>query len=45
MSNIFIDDNGSGYPFVFVHGFLGSSEMWQYQREYFKKNYRILSPG
>ena len=45
MSNIFIDDNGSGYPFVFVHGFLGSSEMWRYQKEYFKKNYRIISPA
>ena len=45
MSDIFIDDNGNGYPFVFVHGFLGSSEMWQYQKGYFKKNYRIISPA
>ena len=45
MSDIFIDDNGDSYPFVFVHGFLGSSEMWQYQKEYFKKNYRIISPA
>ena len=45
MKNIFIDDIGEGFPFVFVHGFLGSSEMWQYQKEYFKKNYRIISPA
>ena len=45
MKNIFIDDIGEGFPFVFVHGFLGSSEMWRYQKEYFKKNYRIISPA
>jgi len=27
-----------------VHGFLGSSEMWEPQIKYFKKNYRVLTP-
>ena len=43
MSDIFIDENGDGYPFVFVHGFLGSSEMWRYQIEYFKKKYSCIN--
>ena len=27
MSDIYVDDLGEGFPFVFVHGYLGSSEM------------------
>ncbi len=37
-NNIYVDDIGKGYPFVFVHGYLGSSEMWCYQKEFFSKN-------
>jgi len=44
MQDIFIGDTGSGAPLVLIHGFLGSAEMWELQIEYFKKNYRILTP-
>ena len=45
MKDIFIDDVGNGYPFIFVHGFLGSSEMWSLQKNYFKSKFRIISPA
>ena len=35
MSDIFVDDKGEGFPFVLVHGYLGSSEMWCFQKKYF----------
>lgn len=44
MQDIYIGDIGKGFPLVLVHGFLGSSEMWEPQIEYFKKNYRVLTP-
>ena len=28
MNKIYIDDVGSGFPLVLVHGYLGSSKMW-----------------
>ena len=45
MKDIFIEDNGKGHSFVFVHGFLGSSEMWSLQKDYFKSKFRIISPA
>ena len=44
MQDIYIGDIGKGFPLVLVHGFLGSSQMWEPQIEYFKKNYRVLTP-
>ena len=44
-NNIYVDDIGKGYPFVFVHGYLGSSEMWCYQKEFFSKNFRVIVPA
>ena len=44
MENIYIVDEGKGFPLVLVHGFLGSSEMWKLQIEYFKKKYRVITP-
>ena len=44
MQNIYVGDNGKGFPLVLVHGFLGSSKMWEPQIEYFKKNYRVITP-
>ena len=35
MSNIFIDDVGIGFPLVLVHGYLGSSDMWRFQKNFF----------
>ena len=43
MKKIYIDDVGSGFPLVLVHGYLGSSEMWCNQRDYFSKSCRVIS--
>ena len=45
MSDIYVDDLGHGYPFVLVHGYLGSSEMWTFQKEFFSKHYRVIIPA
>ncbi len=45
MSNIYVEDVGKGFPFVFVHGYLGSSEMWNFQKEFFSKHYRLIIPA
>ena len=45
MQDIFIEDVGSGTPLVLVHGFLGSSDMWLPQINYFKKYFRVLVPA
>ncbi|MDC0569662.1 alpha/beta hydrolase [Candidatus Pelagibacter sp.] len=45
MQDIFIGDEGTGDPLVLVHGFLGSTEMWEPQIKYFKENFRVLSPA
>ena len=44
MQDIFIGDVGKGFPLVFVHGFLGSSNMWEPQINFFKKNFRVITP-
>ena len=45
MSNIYVEDVGMGFPFVFVHGYLGSSKMWNFQKEFFSKHYRVIIPA
>ena len=45
MQDIFVGDYGSGTPLVLVHGFLGSTDMWEPQIEHFKENFRILTPA
>ena len=45
MQDIFAEDVGSGIPLVLVHGFLGSSEMWKLQIDFFKENYRVIVPA
>ena len=45
MSNIYVEDVGKGFPFVFVHGYLGSSEMWNFQKKFFSKHYRVIIPA
>ena len=45
MQDIFVEDVGSGIPLVLVHGFLGSSEMWKLQIDFFKENYRVIAPA
>ena len=45
MQDIYIDDVGSGFPLVLVHGYLGSSKMWSLQKEFLSKNFRVISPA
>jgi len=45
MQEIFAEDVGNGIPLVLVHGFLGSSEMWRLQIDFFKKDYRVIAPA
>jgi pimeloyl-ACP methyl ester carboxylesterase len=45
MQDIFAEDVGSGTPLVLVHGFLGSSEMWNPQIKFFKDNFRVIAPA
>jgi len=44
MKDIYIGDVGKGFPLVLVHGFLGSSEMWQPQINFFKDRFRVITP-
>ena len=43
MQDIYVGDVGKGFPLVLVHGFLGSSIMWEPQINYLKKNYRVIT--
>ena len=45
MSDIYIDDTGEGFPLVLVHGYLGSSEMWTFQKVFFSKDFRVIIPA
>ncbi len=45
MQDIYIDDIGTGFPLVLVHGYLGSSEMWTLQKEFLSKHFRIIAPA
>ena len=45
MQDIFSEDIGSGIPLVLVHGFLGSSDMWGPQIDFFKDNFRVIAPA
>ena len=44
MQDIYIGDEGKGFPLVLVHGFLGSSKMWEPQIQFFKNNFRVITP-
>ena len=45
MNKIYVDDVGNGFPLVLVHGYLGSSEMWCLQKDYFSKFCRVITPA
>jgi pimeloyl-ACP methyl ester carboxylesterase len=45
MQNLYVDDLGKGYPLVLVHGYLGSSEMWNLQKDFLSKHFRIIAPA
>ena len=44
MQDIFAEDVSSGAPLVLIHGFLGSSDVWAPQIEFFKDNFRVIAP-
>ena len=44
MKDIYIGDEGKGFPLVLVHGFLGSSKMWEPQINFFKNDFRVITP-
>ena len=44
MQDIYVADEGKGFPLVLVHGFLGSSKMWKPQIDFFKDNFRVITP-
>ncbi|MDC3243107.1 alpha/beta hydrolase [Candidatus Pelagibacter sp.] len=45
MQDIFVEDVGNGIPLVLVHGFLGSSDMWGPQIDFFINNFRVIVPA
>ena len=45
MQEIYVDDIGTGFPLVLVHGFLGSSAIWTPQKEFLSKYFRVISPA
>jgi len=45
MKDLYVDDIGKGFPLILVHGFLGSSEMWCHQKNYFSKFCRVVTPA
>jgi len=44
MQDLYIGDVGEGFPLVLIHGFLGSSEMWEPQINFFKNKFRVITP-
>ena len=44
MQELYIGDEGKGFPLVLIHGFLGSSKMWEPQIKFFKKHFRVITP-
>ena len=45
MKDIYVDDKGKGFPLILVHGYLGSSEMWCHQKNYFSNFCRVITPA
>ena len=45
MQHIYIGDEGKGFPLVLIHGFLGSSKMWEPQINFFKDHFRVITPA
>ena len=44
MQGLFVNDVGDKFPLIMVHGFLGSSIMWEPQVQELKKHYRVITP-
>ena len=44
MQDVYVGEIGEGFPLVLVHGFLGSSKMWEPQINFFKDHFRVITP-
>ena len=44
MQDIYVGEEGKGFPLVLIHGFLGSSKMWKPQIDFFKYHFRVITP-
>jgi len=44
MQDLYIGEAGKGFPLVLVHGFLGSSDMWEPQINFFKNKFKVITP-
>ena len=45
MQEIYIEDTGSGYPLVLIHGFLVHPKCGNLQIKYLSKYFRIITPS
>lgn len=44
INNIFVNDyEGKGLPLIFIHAFPLNSKMWQYQIDFFKDKFRVIT--
>tara|TARA_Y100000590_G_C15428602_1_gene904269 strand:+ start:93 stop:848 length:756 start_codon:yes stop_codon:yes gene_type:complete len=44
MQEIYMEDHGKGFPLILIHGFLGSSLIWEPQINFFKNHFRVITP-
>ena len=42
--NLFYEEEGDGYPLVFLHGWPGDHAMWLFQTPVFSAHYRVIVP-
>ncbi len=42
---LIFEREGSGFPLVFVHGYLAGAEIWSQQLEFFKSRFEVLAPN
>ncbi len=41
--NLYYESSGAGEPLVFIPGLGGSTDLWLYQTQFFKSDYRVIS--
>jgi len=41
--SLYYEENGKGYPVAFLHGFAGSTQMWEPQVSIFSKDYKFIT--
>jgi 3-oxoadipate enol-lactonase len=40
---LYYNEEGKGSPIVFIHGWMDDHSMWNYQIDFFSKNYRVIA--